>query len=163
MKHFILCVLFASLFAGAKAQFVWPDSLIKHNDSFADVPYRIIPWLPRFCFYDDHIIDNDSAFKAMKERCNFSYDSVDFSKEVLMYRSEGGDCHARYYNRLYLDTAQKTMYWIVYNVYGGCRAGGWRSFWMVAPKPPEGYAIRFRTYMLESEEDTNGWWSDEGR
>jgi hypothetical protein len=162
MKHFILSLLFTGLFAGAKAQF-FSDSLRLKTDSFPNVPYKIIPWLPRFCFYDEDIIDSDSAFDAIKERCKFDYDSVDFSKEILMYRMEGGDCHARYYNRLYLDTAQKTMFWIVYNIWGGCRAGGGRSFWMVAPKPPEGYTILFRTYMLDREDDPNGWWKDEGR
>ncbi len=70
-------------------------------------------------------------------------------KYLVLTRTEGGDCHARYEHEISLDTLQKTLRWKVYNIYGGCRAAGIKDFVIQVPKPPEDYKIIFETELVD--------------
>ena len=52
---------------------------------------------------------------------------------------------------MYLDTVNKTIIWKAYNIYGGCRAGGWRTVLLMVPVPPEGYAVKIEEVQVDNE------------
>lgn len=155
MKHVLSFLAVFCLAYAVKGQLWLPDTGNSSPDSLS-VPYKAL-FGPRFCFFDEHVIDSDSLMLAMKERCrDFSGDSIDFSKEILMFRHVGGDCHAWYKHRIFLDPSRKKLVWIVYNYYGGCRAGGGQTFWFIVPRPPEGYEVEMTTYLMDRNGDFEG-------
>lgn len=76
-------------------------------------------------------------------------ESIDFTNQILLFRTEGGDCHAIISHEFYLDHVKKKLVWKLFNQYGGCRAGLHAEFLMLVPKPPDGYSISFERILLE--------------
>lgn len=146
MHRFFWILLILSL---GNSVFAQPsDSVKTWRDSFPDISYRML-FGPRFCFFDDNVIESDSEYAALQSKCPEMEAAIDFNKETLIVRSEGGDCHVRFTHDFYLDTVRRKMVWIVYNYYGGCRAAGGRRFWCMVPRLPQGYTVEMKTYRMK--------------
>lgn len=94
--------------------------------------------------YKQGIVDSDSAYQLNWSACaDLDSIEVDFSKELLLFRSLLGDCHVSYRHEVLLSHGMKTLTWKVYKVWGGCRAGSVKNFGIKVAKPPQGYQIKF--------------------
>ncbi|MFK7784634.1 MAG: hypothetical protein AB8B56_05955 [Crocinitomicaceae bacterium] len=95
------------------------------------------------------VIDNDSLFTIWNKN-GMSCEKPDFSKKLLLAGSYGGDCHMKLETHLSFDPITNTMILNVYNIWGGCRAGGSRSFAILVEKPKESFDIVFQEIQVES-------------
>jgi hypothetical protein len=66
---------------------------------------------------------------------------VDFQTQTLIGYGVGSDCHMRVTTKVFRSDAEKKYKVIINNIYGGCRAGGWRRGWIVIEKLPEDYTL----------------------
>ena len=66
---------------------------------------------------------------------------VDFGRERLVMWTAASDCNMRVRLKAFESYAKKQVLIVLNNIYGGCRAAGWRSGWVVVEKPPKGYSI----------------------
>ena len=97
------------------------------------------------------IIDNDLKFNRVVEGCDITFiTKPDFSKHVVLVQTEAGDCKARYEYDVEYDVDNKIYTFVVYDIYGGCRAMGrtWEH-WVLIPKAPEGYKYNFKVYNVD--------------
>lgn len=104
-------------------------------------------FLPKGMYLRDSVIGQKEKWADLNKDSLITV-AIDFSKEILLFRAEGGDCHARISHEFYLDHINKKLVWKLYNQYGGCRAGLFAEFLMLVPKPPEGYSISFQRILL---------------
>lgn len=82
------------------------------------------------------------AIAAEKPNCAYLRDlKVDRQKESLVYYHVGSDCHMRVKLKVFRVNAEKKYKVVINVIYGGCRAGGWRSGWIAFEKTPPGYNI----------------------
>ncbi len=95
------------------------------------------------------IIDNDSLLTAYDSLTKKNLSSFNIDSFVILQSYFGGDCHARFEHFMYLDTTQKKLVWKVYNIWGGCRAGGGRYFAFKVCKPPKGYTYEIDEVLVE--------------
>lgn len=107
----------------------------------------LLPYRYELPYYAESIIDNQQLLDSIIPD-SYLNQKIDFEKYLILTRTEGGDCHARYEHEVSLDTFRKTLRWKVYNIYGGCRAAGIKDFIIQVPKPPEDYDIVFETEMV---------------
>lgn len=63
---------------------------------------------------------------------------------IYLHQSVGGDCHARFSHDLFIDENNKTLYWLITNHYGGCRAGKFEEFYFKVKNPGKGYKVVFK-------------------
>ncbi|HYG16328.1 MAG TPA: hypothetical protein VEC12_11290 [Bacteroidia bacterium] len=144
----LLLSLLCTPLIGQKFDFRFTDSMHLAN-GYLPIEFSVIPFCGnRFCNFEG-VIDNDSLLKQMQKKCRTDFDSVDFATHILIRSEFGGDCHMRLQHKVYLDTASKTMIWKAYKIYGGCRAGGWRTVLLRVPKPPKGYAVKIDEVPVE--------------
>ena len=67
--------------------------------------------------------------------------NVNYETSRLLYWSAASDCHMRVAVKLFRSDVEKRVRLVLNNIYGGCRAGGWRAGWVVIDKPPAGYTV----------------------
>lgn len=71
-----------------------------------------------------------------------------FSHETLFHWSAESDCHMLVITKVFRADSEKRYHIILNNIYGGCRAGGWRDGFLVFEKLP-GYAVDFAEVQVE--------------
>lgn len=156
MKKYLFLLLVLCGFATANAQPGWVNDIRSHvSDStllahgHQPLEYEMLSFGRIGCYNTPKIVDNDSLYELYFKKCEKVFDSIDFTTHFLVNETVGGDCHARYYHQVYLDTGAKKMIWKVYNEYGGCRAGGGKSFTLKLPKLPKGYTFEVREVLVD--------------
>lgn len=154
MKRFFCCLLISLAAIGTATAQRNFDSTKADSANLAKgltpVEFKMLVPNDRFCFNVPWLIDNDSALLLMKEKCPQAIiDSFNLQTHILLNEYFGGDCHVRFVHRLYLDSASKTMIWKVYNIWGGCRAGGGERFLLIAPKPPVGFIVKIDEVLVD--------------
>ena len=95
------------------------------------------------------VIDNDSLFNNWKKE-GMNCKKPDFSKYLILAGSYGGDCHMRLIPHIFFDPITNTLVLYAYNIWGGCRAGGNKSFVILAERPKEKFSVVFQEIQLES-------------
>ncbi len=95
------------------------------------------------------VIDNDSLFTIWNKN-GMNCEKPDFSKKLLLVGSYGGDCHMELETHLSFDPITNTLILNTYNIWGGCRAGGSRSFAILVEKPKENFDVVFQEIQLEN-------------
>lgn len=63
-----------------------------------------------------------------------------------------GDCHMRVAAKAFLDEKERKYMVILNNIYGGCRAGGWRSGWVVFEKANRDYQVELSEVRIDRSE-----------
>lgn len=112
-----------------------------------DINFKTI-FLPDKFYVRDSIISSKARWEEMQKDQKIS-EEIDFDKEILLFRSAGGDCHAHFSHEFFLDHLNKRMVWKIFNHYGGCRAGLVKYFLIKVPKPTEGYSISFVKILVD--------------
>ncbi|MEO6393065.1 MAG: hypothetical protein ABIP75_14550 [Pyrinomonadaceae bacterium] len=93
---------------------------------------------------EDGVYDKEKLQKLFfRKECEDSVKALDLdlSKQTLVGYSVGGDCHMHVRIRTYRSDKDKKYLTIINNIYGGCRAGGGRSGWIILDKMPDGYTL----------------------
>lgn len=110
----------------------------------------------RGCLQINTMVYNDESLKKLLafEQCakTLKADQFDLKKQTVIGYSVGGDCHMRLENRLYRDDAKKMFTLVFKNVWGGCRAGGWRYGLIAIDKIPADYRVKFVEYLVEDDD-----------
>lgn len=75
--------------------------------------------------------------------------NVNYETSRLLYWSAGSDCHMRVVVKLFRSDVEKRIRLVLNNIYGGCRAGGWRAGWIVIDKPPAGYTVSINEVQID--------------
>lgn len=97
---------------------------------------------------DSFIIDNEKDLKKALGKSELNID-VDFSKEIILQTIVGGDCLMRLRHQVIMDRNNKMITWRIYNIWGGCRAGGLKSTWIKMMKPEEGFDVVVDVILVE--------------
>lgn len=113
------------------------------------LPYKSLFSKTRLSYKFPLCIDNDSLLQLYYDFAGFADDSINLATDILLQSYFGGDCHVRFRHSVFLDTISKKLIWRVYNIYGGCRAGGGRYFVLKVPKPPKGYTIEVEELLVD--------------
>lgn|GEM_PF-3907438 len=99
---------------------------------------------PVFCRPENSDADKAPIFKSYKAKaCKAEVDTlaVNYDTERLIYWSAASDCHMRTVTKAFRSDLAKQVSIVTNVFYGGCRAGGMRSGWIVIERPPEGFKI----------------------
>lgn len=126
--------------------YVASDSPVK------EVDYYNLPTCESDLFFGNghNIVDNDSLYSEIRNDCLKSLlPDLDFSREFILSKYSGGDCFAKYSNKIVLDTVQSKLIWKEFNVYGGCRSAGFFENHIVVPVIPSGYTIEIHEILIE--------------
>lgn len=99
------------------------------------------------------VIDNDSLFDAFMWHEETPISRPDFNEKVLIVQSVGGDCFMRVYPEVEIDSSANQIQITVYNLWGGCRAGGSKTLIAEVPIPDNGMQFYFEEIQLEREEE----------
>jgi hypothetical protein len=75
--------------------------------------------------------------------------NIDFAKHTLIGWSAHSDCHMHVRTRVFRDDAEKKYLVIINNIYGGCRAGGSRSGWIVLDKIPVDHTLEMKEVRVD--------------
>lgn len=75
--------------------------------------------------------------------------NVDFAKQTLVGWSARSDCHMQVRIKTFRSEADKKYLVIINNIYGGCRAGGGRSGWLVFDKIPANYTLEVKEVRVD--------------
>lgn len=116
---------------------------------------RELPGMPLSCWASDGTYDAERlAALQQKPNCEKTRDiAVDFSREMLVHWSAASDCHMRVWVKVFRVDAEKQFRIILNNIYGGCRAGGWRNGFLVFEKPPQGWTVNFTEVDVDHQWD----------
>ena len=108
------------------------------------------PIIP-FNFIDSSgiITNNDSLFTYLK-KVGIHCEKADFRKKLILVSSYGGDCLMHLMPHVFFDRITNTMVLNVYNIWGGCRAGGRKSIAILVERPKENFNIVFQEIQVES-------------
>lgn len=94
------------------------------------------------CYRENGVVDEMGVAK-MRENPNCAEDlakiTINFERETLVHYTVASDCHMSVAIKVLRSDAEKQYKVIVDNLYGGCRAGGWRDGWIVFEKVRPGY------------------------
>lgn len=95
---------------------------------------------------------DEAKFRALgaDKNCVSNTDiEVDFEKESLLHYSAASDCHMRVSTKVFLSDTLRKYKLIVNNIYGGCRAGGWRRGWIVIEKMRAGFIMELAEVKID--------------
>jgi len=102
----------------------------------------------RDCFRMEDGIYDEAKLAALRRdaRCAESIKGLDFdhTKHTLIGWSARSDCHMSVRSKVFRSEKEKKYLVIINNIYGGCRAGGSRSGWIVIDKMPAGYTLEMK-------------------
>ena len=79
---------------------------------------------------------------------------IDLEKHTLISYHVGGDCMMRLRKNVSRDDSEKKLVVEIFNIWGGCRAGGRLSGLLAVDKIPSDFTIEFVVHLVE--EDTRG-------
>lgn len=84
-------------------------------------------------------------------KCAETIDSLnlDLTKHTLIGWSAHSDCHMRAIAKVFRSEAEKKYLVVINNIYGGCRAGGSRSGWIVIDKIPADYTFNIKEVRVD--------------
>lgn len=74
---------------------------------------------------------------------------IDLAKQTLVRYSVGSDCHMRVVTKVIRSDTEKKYKLVINNIYGGCRASGWRQGWVAFEKMPPGYVFEFAEVKVD--------------
>lgn len=80
---------------------------------------------------------------------------LDPDRQSVVYYHVGSDCHMKLSIRVFRSDAERKFHVVINNIYGGCRAGGWRSGWLTFEKPPIRYDIAVRDVRVDRMHEAN--------
>lgn len=124
------------------------------------------PSLSRSCLQIDNMVYNEDSFKKLLSfaQCAkvLKADQFDLKKQTLIGWQTGGDCLMRVETKLYRDDEKKLFTFVVRNIWGGCRAGGWRQGMFAIDKIPSHYRVKFVEYLVQEYSDRIREASDSG-
>jgi len=107
----------------------------------------------RECFLRESGLYDEAKLKPLLQRkeCADSLKDlkVDFAKHSLIGWDAHSDCHMGVRTKVFRSDTEKKYLVIVNNIYGGCRAGGSRSGWIVIDKIPEGYTFDMKEVRVD--------------
>lgn len=75
--------------------------------------------------------------------------NLDPTKHTLIGWAAHSDCHMHVKAKVFRSEAEKKYLAIINNIYGGCRAGGSRSGWIVIDKMPDDYAFDMKEVRVD--------------
>jgi hypothetical protein len=128
----------------------------------------------RGCLQINTMVYNEESLKALLafDQCakTLKADQFDLKKQTIIGYSVGGDCHMRLENKLYRDDAKKMFTLVSKNIWGGCRAGGWRHGLVTIDKISADYRVKFVEYLVEDDDwrdirehsDSGAVWTPDG-
>jgi hypothetical protein len=148
-NYFTAAVFLAGIFVfSASAQ---PEEKFGKEISFS--PVGETARFPNVCLQVDSMVYNEESLKRLLafEQCSkmFASGKVDLKKETLIGWQVGGDCRMLVETKLYRSDKEKLFTFVVKNIYGGCRAGGWRRGMFTIDKIPSDYKVKFVEYLVE--------------
>lgn len=82
--------------------------------------------------------------------------NVDLTKQTLVGWSAQSDCHMQVRTRVFRSDADKKYLVIINNIYGGCRAGGSRSGWIVLDKIRSDHTLEVQEVRVDRIHGING-------
>jgi hypothetical protein len=104
-------------------------------------------WIRQDGIYDEAQLKPLLADKECAESVKAM--NIDFAKQTLVGWSAGGDCHMSVRLKVFRSEAEKKYLVIINNIYGGCRAGGSRSGWIVLDKIPSDYTLGVKEVRVD--------------
>jgi hypothetical protein len=111
------------------------------------------------CLHIENRVYNEESWKRLFDfaQCAEALKNtqIDVKKQTLVGYHIGGDCHMTMRMNLYRDDARKLYTLVIRNIYGGCRAGGWRYGFYELDKMPADYYFKFVEYLVEDDKDRN--------
>jgi hypothetical protein len=127
------------------------------------------------CLNVDTRVYNEESLKKLLSfgQCSqmFQGAKIDFKKQTLIGWQVGGDCHMMVDTNFYRDDKEKLFTLVIKNIWGGCRAGGWRQGMFTVDKIPSDYKVKFVEYLVEDRagkdsreaNDSNAVWTADGQ
>ncbi|MGB0521544.1 MAG: hypothetical protein ACPGJS_01225 [Flammeovirgaceae bacterium] len=127
------------------------DSLRAQQATYEPVSHTFIPFFRcKYPVSGPFVLQSESDFQEFIKKCpELRNMEVDFTKECVLFRYAGGDCLASFDHEFYLNHEQKKLVWQLYNIWGGCRAGGLRQFAVKIPKVPAGYEVNYEQVFID--------------
>jgi hypothetical protein len=105
------------------------------------------------CFRLEGGIYDEAKLAALRKdaKCAESIKALNFdhTKHTLIGWSAQSDCHMSVRSKVFRSETEKKYLVIINNIYGGCRAGGGRSGWIVIDKIPEGYSFEMKEVRVD--------------
>lgn len=105
------------------------------------------------CLMGEGGIFDEARLKPLLERKECAEEmknlEVDFAKHTLIGYRAGGDCHMRLMTKVFRSDTEKKYLLVINNIYGGCRAGGSRSGWIVLDKIPDDYKFEMKEVRVD--------------
>ncbi|MEM1321561.1 MAG: hypothetical protein AAGG75_14990 [Bacteroidota bacterium] len=98
------------------------------------------------------IIDNDSTFAHWQGK-GLNCGPLDWDQYYLLNSSHGGDCLMQLYHQLWYDPVTQHLILTVYNVWGGCRAGGFRNLLLALKKSEEDLPLLIQEMDIDQYSD----------
>lgn len=95
------------------------------------------------------VIDNDSLYALWQKAGMTCVEKPDFKQSMLLTNVYGGDCLMQLMPHAYFDHVTNTLVLDVYNIWGGCRAGGREYLAVVVDKPKTDIEIAFHEIQVE--------------
>ena len=160
MKRPAFLILYALAFTlaatlAAKAQ-PTKSAPIHPPASYTQVtPLRGLPGIFNYgeCYMRENGIVDEAGLKPLlgRKACAEELRSldIDFAKHTLIAWSARSDCHMRVRTRVFRSEIEKKYLVIINNIYGGCRAAGFRSGWIILDKIPAGYSLEMKEVRVD--------------
>lgn len=104
------------------------------------------------------VYNTDSAWLSAGAPDLFPDMIPDFTSQTVIIFTEGGDCHMQVFT--HPELAGDSLVVKVYNVYGGCRAGGWETLMMLVNWTGPSEKITFERILLDSLEEYKALYPD---
>lgn len=138
-------ILFDTTFLNHKPDISITKSLEMSSFQYTPLATSQFPFLGSFRM----VIDNDSLFTIWKEK-DIDYETPDFRENLILANSYGGDCLMRLQPHAFFDAITNTLVLNVYNIWGGCRAGGRESIAVLVERPKDNFSVVFHEIQLDS-------------
>lgn len=150
-------------FIFASLVFVFAGSLVHGQPAgYVEVKQIHLPTSDQLgCFRGSGIYDAEMVRSVISKNDAVAYErecvdptkamGIDLATHTLVRYSVASDCHMRVATKVIRSDAEKKFKLVINNIYGGCRAGGWRQGWVAFEKIPPDYAFE----IIEVKVDRN--------
>jgi hypothetical protein len=118
-------------------------------------PARALPGISNYrgCYLREDGIFDEAKLKPLlaRKECAEEFRSlnIDFAKHTLIGWTASSDCHMAVRTRVFRSEAEKKYLVVINNIYGGCRAGGSRSGWIVLDKIPADHTLEMKEVRVD--------------
>lgn len=105
------------------------------------------------CYLLKNAVYDEQKFKEISEDKNCSHlksVNIDFTKQTLIGFRVNGDCFVRGDAKVFRDDEAKTYKIRVQKIWGGCRAAGTYTGWVVIDKIPADYKVEFSESRIDN-------------